>query len=161
MHMHSVRDLLGAKPPKIVMIDPRCTVLQALLKMAEHGIGALLVADQEGNLGGIVTERDMSKGAAKFGETLLKRSIDEVMTADLITCDLTDSVVDALAMMNGGRIRHLPVVDGPEVVGLLSVRDILAVCIEAMRSDDGQLQRQLVSATSSGGRSGTETWLTA
>jgi len=159
--MHTVRDLLARKPPKIVMIDPRCTVLQALLKMAEHGIGALLVADGEGNLGGIVTERDMSKGAAKFGETLLKRPVSDVMTGDLITCDIGDNIVDALAMMNGGRIRHLPVVDGPEVVGLLSVRDVLAVCIDAMRSDDGQLQQQLLAANWSGARSSAETWLTA
>ncbi len=139
--MHTVRDLLARKPPKIVMIDPRCTVLQALMKMAEHGIGALLVADGEGNLGGIATERDVSKGAAKFGDKLLKRPISDLMTGDLITCDIGDNIVDALAMMNGGRIRHLPVVDGAEVVGLLSVRDILAVCIEAMRSDNGQLQQ--------------------
>ncbi len=159
--MHTVRDLLGAKPPRIVMIDPRCTVLQALLKMAEHGIGALLVADREGNLGGIVTERDMSKGAVEFGETLLKRPIGDIMTGDLITCDIGDNIVDALAMMNGGRIRHLPVIDGAEVVGLLSVRDVLAVCIEAMRNGNGQLQRQLLAANWAGGQTSTETWLTA
>ena len=71
--MHTVRDLLIRKPPKIVMIDPRCTMLQTLLKMGEHGVGALLVADNEGNLAGIVTEHDISKGAVKFGDTLLKQ----------------------------------------------------------------------------------------
>ena len=50
--MHTIRDILNRKPPKIVMIDPQCTMLQTLLKMAEHGVGALLVADSEGNLGG-------------------------------------------------------------------------------------------------------------
>ena len=159
--MHTVRDLLIRKPPKIVMIDPRCTMLQSLLKMGEHGVGALLVADNEGNLGGIVTEHDISKGAVKFGDTLLKRPVRDLMTADLITCDINDSVVDALVMMSGGRIRHLPVIDGGEVVGMLSVRDMLAVCIEAMRSDDGILRRQLVDAAWAGGQAGTETWLNA
>ncbi len=159
--MHTVRDLLNRKPAKIVMIDPRCTVLQALLKLGEHGIGALMVADNEGNLAGIVTERDIAKGAAKFAETLLKRPIGELMTADLITCDVTDSVVDALVVMSRARIRHLPVIDRGEVVGFLSVRDMLAVCVEAMRSDNNQFQQQLVNASWAGERTGTETWLTA
>ena len=159
--MHTVRDLLIRKPPKIVMIDPQCTMLQTLLKMAEHGVGALLVADNEGNLAGIVTEHDISKGAAKFGESLLKRPVGDLMTAELITCEITDSVVDALVMMSRGRIRHLPVIDGGEVVGMLSVRDMLAVCVEAMRTNDGNLRQQLVNAEWAGERAGTETWLTA
>ncbi len=159
--MHTVRDLLIRKPPKIVMIDPRCTMLQTLLKMGEHGVGALLVADSEGNLMGIVTEHDISKGAAKFGDSLLKRPVGDLMTANLITCDITDSVVDALAMMNRGRIRHLPVIDDGEVVGMLSVRDMLAVCVDAMRSDDGDLRKQMVDAGRAGGQTGTETWLNA
>ncbi len=159
--MPTVRDLLNRKPPKIVMIDPRSTMLQTLLKMAEHGVGALLVADSEGNLAGIVTEHDISKGAAKFGESLLNRPVSDLMTAELITCEITDSVVDALVMMSRGRIRHLPVIDGGEVVGMLSVRDMLAVCVEAMRTNDGNLRQQLVNAEWAGERAGTETWLTA
>ena len=159
--MHTVRDLLARKPAKIVMIDPRCSVLQTLLKMGEHGVGALLVADGEGNLAGIVTERDFSKGSLKFGDRLLKRPVSDLMTGDLITCDITDSVADAMAMMSRGRIRHLPVTDRAEVVGLISVRDLLAVCVEAMRTDDNKLQRQLLAAAWSGEPTGTETWLTA
>ncbi len=159
--MHTVRDLLARKPPKIVMIDPRCSVLQTLLKLGEHGVVALLVADGEGNLAGIVTERDFSKGSLKFGDRLLKRPVSDLMTGDLITCDITDSVADAMAMMSRGRIRHLPVTDRAEVVGLISVRDLLAVCVEAMRTDDNKLQRQLLAAAWSGEPTGTETWLTA
>ncbi len=159
--MHTVRDLLIRKPPKIVMIDPRCTMLQTLLKMAKHGVGALLVADNEGNLAGIVTEHDISKGAANCGESLLNRPVGDLMTAELITCDITDSVVEALKMMSRSGIRHLPVIDGGEVVGMLSVRDMLSVCVEAMRSDDGDLRKQLADATWSGGQSGSATWLNA
>ena len=129
--------------------------------MGEHDVGALLVADNKGNLAGIVTEYDISKGAVKFGDTLLKQPVSYLMTADLITCDITDSVVDALVMMNGGRIRHLPVIDGGEAVGMLSVSDMLAVCIEGMRSDDSILRIQLVDASWAGGPAGTETWLSA
>ena len=111
--MHTVRDLLIRKPPKIVMIDPRCTMLQTLLKMAEHGVGALLVADSEGNLAGIVTEHDIAKGAAKFGESLLNRPVGDLMTAELITCDITDSVVDALMMMSRSRIRRTTAPENP------------------------------------------------
>ncbi len=159
--MQTVRDLLIRKPPKIVMIDPRCTMLQTLFKMAEHNVGALMVADDEGNLAGIVTEHDVAKGAVKFGESLLKRPVGDLMTAELITCDITDSVADALAMMSRGRIRHLPVIDGAEVVGMLSVRDMLAVCVEAMRTDDNLLRQQLVDAAWAGGPAGAETWLSA
>jgi CBS domain-containing protein len=159
--MHTVKDLVIRKPAKIVMIDPRCTVLQALVKMGEHGIGALLVADNEGNLAGIVTERDISNGAIEFVENLLRRRVSDLMTGDLITCEIGDSVVDALATMNLGRIRHLPVVDGPEVVGLLSVRDMLAVCVEAMRTDDKKLQQRLIVDAWAGETTDTETWLVA
>ena len=159
--MQTVKDLLARKPAKIVMIDPRCSVLQALLKMGKHGIGALLVADGEGNLVGIVTERDFSKGSSKFGDQLLKRPVGDLMTGDLITCDVTDSVADAMAMMNRERIRHLPVTERAEVVGLLSVRDMLAVCVEAMRTNNDKLQQQLLAAAWPGERAGTETWLTS
>ena len=159
--MHTVRDLLLRKPPKIVMIDPRCTLLQTLLKMGEHGVGALLVADGEGNLLGIVTEHDFSKAAGKFGDTLLKRPVSDLMTPDLITCEINDSIVDALVMMSRGRIRHLPVTDRGEVVGLLSVRDLLALCIDAMRSDDSILRQQLADATWAGEQAGNDTWLSA
>ena len=64
-------------------------------------------------------------------------------------------------MMNRGRIRHLPVIDDGEVVGMLSVRDMLAVCVDAMRSDDGDLRKQMVDAGRAGGQTGTETWLNA
>ena len=157
--MHTVRDLLIRKPAKIVMIDPRCTMLQTLLKMGEHGVGALLVADNEGTLAGIVTEHDISKAAAKFGDTLLKQPVGKLMTPDLITCEINDSVVDALVMMSRGRIRHLPVTDDGEVVGMLSVRDMLALCIDAMRTDYSILRQQLADAVWAGGRPGAETWL--
>jgi len=159
--MHTVRDLLVRKPPKIVMIDPSCTMLQSLLKMGEHGVGALLVADGEGTLVGIVTEHDISRAATKYGDALLGQPVSELMTPDLITCEVNDSVVDALVMMSRGRIRHLPVTDGGEVVGLLSVRDMLALCIDAMRSDDSILRQQLADATLSAGQTGSETWLSA
>ena len=120
-----------------------------------------MVADDEGNLAGIVTEHDVATGAVTFGESLLKRPVGDLMTAELITCEITDSVVDALVMMSRGRIRHLPVIDGGEVVGMLSVRDMLAVCVEAMRTNDGNLRQQLVNAEWAGERAGTETWLTA
>ena len=159
--MQTVRDLLARKPAKIVMIDPRCTVLQTLLKMAEHGVGALLVANSDGNLAGIVTERDFAKGAAKFQDMLLQRPISDLMTGNLITCDIGDGIVDALSMMNSSRIRHLPVVDGGEVVGFLSIRDMLVVCVEAMKGEDNKLQRQLLNASWSAERPDTESWLTA
>jgi signal-transduction protein with cAMP-binding, CBS, and nucleotidyltransferase domain len=159
--MHTARDLLMRKSPKIVMIDPRRSVLQALSKMAEHGVGALLVADRDGNLSGILTEHDITMGAARFGEALLTRPVGELMTSDLITCEIGDDVVDALASMRRGRVRHLPVTDGREVVGVLSVRDMLALCIDAMRSDDGILRRQLANAAWPGGETGNKSWLNA
>ena len=140
--MISVRDLLRRKAAKIVVIDAMCTVYQALLKLDDHRIGALIVADEEGAIAGIITERDILKGAKLFGENFIHRPVRDLMTKKLINCDITDSVVDAMKMM-GRKFRHLPVIDRGEVVGIISIRDSLTASVELLDMRDDTVLRQV------------------
>ncbi|MCZ6643591.1 MAG: CBS domain-containing protein [Gammaproteobacteria bacterium] len=134
-----------------MIIDAEATVYEALLKLDNHGVGALIVTNAGGNdLAGIVTERDFSKGARMFGDTFVHRPVSDVMTKNLETCSIADSIVDAMKIMKRNQIRHLPVVDRGEVVGVVSMRDVVTACIMAMGSVDGKAQRQVLTGAAPG-----------
>ena len=106
--MDAVRDLLHFKPAKIVIINTGATAYQALLKFDDHGVGALIVTNSEGDLAGIVTERDITKAAKLFGEAFVHRPVSDVMTKKLTTCDIGDSAIHAIKIMEREQVQHLP-----------------------------------------------------
>lgn len=145
--MKTVRQLLDSKDGSILSITPNSPVYDALVVMSEKRVGALLVIDG-GKLAGIFSERDYARGVAAKGRNnpdirVSDMPVSEIMTPQhcLITVTPKDTVEHCLDLVSNKRIRHLPVVDGDKVVGVISIGDLVKETIEYQQ----QLIKQLES----------------
>lgn len=123
---HQVKALLRAKGTSLVLVPPTATVRQAVDLLNEHRIGALPVSSDRVRLEGLLSDRDILAGLGQQGAAFLDRTVGEVMGTDAVTCSATDSLPGLMALMTRRRIRHLPVLDGPRLVGIVSLGDVVA-----------------------------------
>ena len=119
-----VSEILKDKGKAIVSVDPGATVFEALSLMAERNTGAVLVMS-EGRLEGLLSERDYARKVVLRGRNSRETHVREIMSRELIIVHPEDSVMESLAIMTEKRIRHLPVMEGSEVVGLISIGDLV------------------------------------
>jgi CBS domain-containing protein len=127
--MLSVEQLLNQKPRAIHSVGPEEPVLAAIKKMAEHHIGALLVMSGE-KLVGIMSERDYARKVVLLGRSSTETRVDAIMTSKVVTVTAKQDAHDCMRLMTDMRIRHLPVVAGDRVVGVLSIGDLVRAVIE-------------------------------
>lgn len=137
--MHSVQQLLDRKPKGIYSIAPDEPVIAAIRKMAEHHIGALLVMSGE-RLLGIVSERDYARKVVLLGRSSTETKVEAIMTAKVITVNPRQDANDCMRLMTDRRIRHLPVVTGDRVVGVLSIGDLVRAVIEEQERTIAELE---------------------
>lgn len=126
-------DLLNAKGCDIISISEEASVLDALRVLAERNIGALLVFKGE-SLAGIFSERDYARKLVLKGKFSRETRVSEVMTEEVVTADVGDSVERCMETMTNRRVRHLPVVRDGKVVGVISIGDIVKAIISAQRT---------------------------
>ncbi|AWV08252.1 CBS domain-containing protein [Marilutibacter maris] len=142
--MRTVRQLLEAKSPDIHSVRPDAPVIDAIRLMAEKGIGAVLVMDGA-RLAGIVSERDYARKVVLQGRASADTPVSAIMTAELITVDLDDTVDRCMMTVTDRRIRHLPVVRDGHVEGVVSIGDLVKAVIEDQQLELDQLQRYIAS----------------
>lgn len=140
--MQTVRQLLGAKSPEIHAVTPEAAVIQAIRLMAEKGIGAVLVMEGR-RLVGILSERDYARKIVLMDRSSSTTPVREIMTAEVVTVAPSVTVEQCLELVTHRRIRHLPVVDGGEVLGVISIGDLVKAVIEQQRMELGQLQQYI------------------
>lgn len=121
----TVRDILSQKPsvPTIVL-TPDETIGALADRLSSANVGAVVVGDGQGNIEGIISERDIVHGLAEYGSDLLAKPISTMMTRTVQTCAPGDSVVSVMDTMSRYGIRHLPVVEDGRLVGIISMRDV-------------------------------------
>jgi len=137
-----ISDILRTKADgaSVISISPSDTVSDLVAILAEHRIGAVIVLDG-GDVAGIVSERDVVRRLGEVGAAVLQAKVSELMTADVITCAPGD-YVDAIAeTMTEHRFRHLPVVDNGELVGVVSIGDVVKNRIRELEKDRSQLEQ--------------------
>lgn len=122
--MKPVSELLKSRPGTLRLVRPDASVFEALGLLAEFEVGALVVMDGE-RMAGIVSERDYTRKVALAGRSSKDTRVAEIMTANVFVVSPTTRTRDCMALMREKRIRHLPVVDGGRVLGMLSIRDLL------------------------------------
>ncbi len=127
--MLSVEQLLNQKPRAIYSVGPEEPVLAAIKKMAEHHIGALLVMSGD-KLVGIMSERDYARKVVLLGRSSEETRVDAIMTGKVVTVTSKQDAHDCMRLMTDMRIRHLPVVAGDRVIGVLSIGDLVRAVIE-------------------------------
>jgi CBS domain-containing protein len=142
--MRTVRHLLEAKTPEVFAIAPQAPVLDAIRLMAEKRVGALLVMDA-GKLAGIVSERDYARKIVLQGRSSKDTSVRDIMTADVVSVSQHDSLDHCMQLVTDRRIRHLPVLDGDSVLGVISIGDLVKAVIEDQQLELEQLQRYIAS----------------
>lgn len=140
--MPKVAELLAAKGGSLYSIDPDEPVLAAVQAMSDHGIGALLVM-RGADLLGIVSERDYARKVVLKGRSSAETPVWEIMSAPVVTIDPDATVATCMLVMTEQRIRHLPVVNGGRVVGMLSIGDLVKAVIEAQEREIADLQRYI------------------
>ena len=140
--MHSIRDILREKGATVRSIDPNVTVFSALEQMAEHGIGALLVL-QNGKPVGLFSERDYARKLALRGLRSRETTVGAIMSSPVLTISPDASVQEALSVMTEKFIRHLPVVDGSGVIGMVSIGDLVKAVIQDQQALIEQLESSL------------------
>ena len=131
--MHVVA-VLKRKGTDIVSIRPDEAISAVARTLAERRIGAALVVDG-GRPVGILSERDIVRGVARQGSAVLQQPASTLMTRDLVTCQPTDTMAQVMTLMTERRIRHLPVMDGERLMGLISIGDVVKA-----RLDDAELE---------------------
>ncbi len=141
--MQTVRQLLGTKSPEIHAVAPDSAVIDAIRLMAEKGIGAVLVLDGA-RLAGILSERDYARKIVLRDRSSRDTPVAAIMTAEVVTVTPVDTVEDCLQLVTDRRIRHLPVVEGGAVLGVISIGDLVKSVIEQQRRELGQLQQYIV-----------------
>jgi CBS domain-containing protein len=136
-----IAELLRDKTSGIVKIGPEQSIAEAAAALTENKIGALLVEGQGGEIVGILSERDIISGMAPHGADLHDVAVEELMTRKLIHCSPQDTVLETMAMMTDRNIRHLPVFDNDELVGFISIRDLVKWRIMEVQSEAEAMRR--------------------
>ena len=136
--MH-IRQLLRRKGAEVATVEATASIRTALALLAEHGIGALVVSADGRGVDGIVSERDVVRALYERGADLLDEPVSRVMTAQVHTC-LPDAGVEELARtMTEHRVRHVPVLDGGALVGIVSIGDVVKARLDELEAERAQL----------------------
>ena len=130
--------LAGKAIKEVVTVSPDATVRELLQLLAEHNVGALVVSSDGKRLDGIVSERDVVR-RLNDTEGLLETTVSTIMTTDVRTCEGDHQVNDLMQVMTEHRIRHLPVMDGEEMVGLISIGDVVKNRLSELEFERDQL----------------------
>jgi len=141
--MRSVRQLLEAKASEIYSISPDVAVIDAIRLMADKRIGAVLVVE-DGRLVGILSERDYARKIVLQGRSSVDTLVRAIMTSELVTVGPGDTADHCMQLVTQRRIRHLPVLKGDELVGLVSIGDLVKAVIEDQQVEIEQLQGYIV-----------------
>jgi len=127
--MHTIGQLLQNKGSHVETIDADATVFNALAIMADKEIGSLVVLQGEKPVG-LFTERDYARNVILKGRTSKQTKVEEIMTARVVVVHLDQSIEECMAIMTDKRVRHLPVMQGDRLVGIISIGDLVKAIIE-------------------------------
>jgi CBS domain-containing protein len=135
----TVRQLIDRKGRNVYSVDPEDPVLEAIRVMAERHVGALLVM-KAGALQGIISERDYARKVILHGRSSAETPVWQIMSSPVLTVSPAQTVQDCMQLMTERRVRHLPVVEGGQVVGMVSIGDLVKTVIEDQQQTIEQLE---------------------
>ena len=135
-----IADILRKKGSHVFTIEPQQTVWDAIQILNEHKIGAAVVTETDGRVAGIISERDILQAAAKQRESIKETAIADIMTTDLIIGVAEDRLDYVMGVMTQNRIRHLPVMDGEDLVGIISIGDVVNAHLQQTEFENRRLK---------------------
>ncbi|WP_409182118.1 CBS domain-containing protein [Amycolatopsis sp. VS8301801F10] len=135
-----IADVLQRKGATVATVSPGATVTELLAALARHNVGAMVVVDAEGGIAGIVSERDVVRKLAEHGSSVLQGPVADIMTTMVASCTPDDPVDRLSVVMTQRRIRHVPVLDGGRLAGIVSIGDVVKIRMEQLEQSQEQLE---------------------
>ena len=136
----NVKTILAAKGGDIISIEPTANLAAAARLLSTHRIGVVLIRGAGGRLAGILSERDIVRAVAEQGADALAISVGQAMTRKVTTCGENDSIADIMERMTAGKFRHMPVLRDGELIGLVSIGDVVKQRVEEVERDADALR---------------------
>lgn len=140
--MNTLRDIIRKKGGEVFSIAPDTSVFEALKMMADHNTGALMVMSR-GKVDGIISERDCVRRVELHGRTAKDTKVVDIMTSKVLYAQVNQTIEECVAIMIDKNIRHLPVFDGEDLIGLISVRDALNEMVDQQKFMISQLEHYI------------------
>ena len=142
----TVKTILSTKGGDVISIEPTASLETAVKTLAKHRIGALLVLGPDRRVVGILSERDIVRALAEHGAAVLTQPLSQVMTRKVVTCSQTETVGGIMERMTTGRFRHVPVVEQDQVVGIISIGDVVKYRLHEMERESAALRDYIQTA---------------
>ena len=127
----------------VYSIAPDSSVTEAVARLTANKIGALVVGSEPGRVEGILSERDIVRHLGEIGPSALDAKVSEIMTSDVVGCRAGESANSVLERMTAGRFRHMPVMEGDRMIGLLSIGDVVKARIEDIERENAAMAEML------------------
>lgn len=141
----NVRTILATKGTHVVTVRPDQTIREAVRLLAQHNIGALVAVDEAGKPVGIISERDIVRAAARYEDRdIFAMRVEEIMTKNVITGAPQDDLHSVAHTMTERRFRHLPIVEGGRLVGIVSIGDVVKAQRDLYQGEVDTLQTQIM-----------------
>jgi CBS domain-containing protein len=144
--MSTVRTILSEKGSDVVTIKPTATLEDAIAILGQHRIGALVVLGADQRVIGILSERDIIRVLAERGAGALKEPLAQTMTRVVVTCGEADTMSDIMERMTRGRFRHIPVVEQDQLIGIISIGDVVKQRLGEMARESEALRDYIQTA---------------
>lgn len=142
----NVKAILAAKGGDTINIEPTADLAAAVKLLSKHRIGAVIITGAGGRLAGILSERDIVRAMAEHGVDALAVSVGQVMTRNVMTCGENDSIADIMERMTSGKFRHLPVLRDGQLIGVVSIGDVVKQRVGEIEQDAEALREYIQTA---------------
>ena len=142
----NVKTILAAKGGDVISIEPTADLAAAAKLLSKHRIGAVVILGAGGRLAGILSERDIVRAVAEHGTSALTVPVGQVMTRNVITCGENDSISELMERMTERKFRHMPVVKGERLIGLISIGDVVKSRVQEIESDAAAMRDYIQTA---------------
>jgi CBS domain-containing protein len=141
-----VNKILGLKGRDVVTIEPAQALSEAVKVLSERRIGALLVVDGQRPVSGIISERDIVRAVAAQGAKALEEPVSRFMTEKVVTCTGQTSINDVMELMTKQKFRHVPVVEGGRLAGIISIGDVVKLRLEEVEAEAQAIKEYIATA---------------
>lgn len=136
-----VQQILSMKPQTgTITIAPSATLNEAVEILSAHRIGAVVVSVDGKTVAGILSERDVVRELGKYGTSCLTKKVDQVMTSKIVSCGRSETALEVLQTMTDGRFRHMPVIEGGQMIGLISIGDVVKARLAELAAEKDALE---------------------
>ena len=142
----TVKAILDRKGSDVATIEPTAELASAIKLLAARRIGALVVTSSERAIAGIVSERDVIRVLAEAGAAVLEQPVAQVMTRKVVTCTRADTMSNIMELMTAGKFRHLPVVEGDQLIGIISIGDVVKYRVQQIEFESAALRDYISTA---------------